>query len=232
MPHSADKLSIKREVRQNHLFSGLLEDHLDRLIDSMHVYTLSEGERLFTKDDPAKQFFFIRKGQIKLYRLSIGGVEKVIHIVNAGDTFAEAIIFMEQHAYPINAETLAPSDIIGFDNAVFVSILRESPDACFRLLADMSIRLRWRIDDIEALSLQNATLRFINYLLQQLPEDSGDGASDVMLSLPKSVVASRLSIQPESFSRILHNLNKIGLINVNGPNIHINDLQSLRNYSG
>ncbi len=37
----------------------------------------------------------------------------------------------------------------------------------------------------------------------------------------------RLSTQPESFSLILHSL-----INVDGPDIHINDLQGLRSYNG
>ncbi len=42
----------------------------------------------------------------------------------------------------------------------------------------------------------------------------------------------RLSTQPESFSRILHSLIKQGLINVDGPDIRINDLQGLRSYNG
>jgi CRP-like cAMP-binding protein len=41
------------------------------------------------------------------------------------------------------------------------------------------------------------------------------------------VIASRLSIQPESFSRILRNMQKSGLIKVEGSTIHIANVEAL-----
>lgn len=207
------------------------DDQLRRVVDSSSVLTLTEGEQLFARNDPAKHFFQVRSGQLKLFRLSKNGVEKVVHVFGPGETFAEAIMFMERNSYPVTAEALVKSEVIAFESKVFMEILRESIDTCFRVMSDMSMRLRMRLDDIDALSLQNATLRFVNYLLQQLPEDT-DEPSDIHLALPKSVVASRLSIQPESFSRILNSLIKTGLIDVDGPDIHINDLQGLRSFNG
>lgn len=231
MLNSSDRSSITSEIQGSYLFAGMNDAQLHRVVETSSVLTLADGEQLFTRDDQAKHFFLVISGQIKLFRLSKNGVEKVVHVFGPGATFAEAIMFMERHSYPVTAEALAKSEVIAFDNKVFVEILRESPDTCIRLMSDMSMRLKMRLDDIDALSLQNATLRFVNYLLQQLPEDANE-PSDIHLTLPKSVVASRLSIQPESFSRILHSLIKLGLINVDGPDIHINDIQGLRSFNG
>ncbi len=231
MLNNSDKLSITSELQGSYLFAGMNDAQLRRVVESSSVLTLADGEQLFTREDPAKHFFLVVSGQIKLFRLSKNGVEKVVHVFGPGATFAEAIMFMERHSYPVTAEALAKSEVIAFENKVFMEILRESPDTCFRVMSDMSMRLKMRLDDIDALSLQNATLRFVNYLLQQLPEDSNE-PSDIHLTLPKSVVASRLSIQPESFSRILHSLIKLGLINVDGSDIHINDLKGLRSFNG
>ncbi|NOZ11845.1 MAG: Crp/Fnr family transcriptional regulator [Gammaproteobacteria bacterium] len=231
MLNNSDKLSLTSELQHSYLFAGVDDAQLRRVVESSSVLTLADGEQLFARNDPAKHFFQVRSGQFKLFRLSKNGIEKVIHVIGPGETFAEAIMFMEHHSYPVTAEALTKSEVIAFESKVFIEILRESVDTCFRVMSDMSMRLKMRLDDIDALSLQNATLRFVTYLLQQLPEDSND-PSDIHLTLPKSVVASRLSIQPESFSRILHNLIKQGLINVDGPAIHINDLKGLRSFNG
>lgn len=235
MLNNFNKVLILSELQDSYLFAGMNDDQLRRIVESSSVLNLASGDQLFARNDPAKHFYQVRSGQFKLYRLSKSGVEKVLHVFGAGETFAEALMFMERHSYPVTAEALVKSEIIVFENTVFIEILRESVDTCFRVMSNMSMRLKIRLDDIDALSLQNATLRFVNYLLKQLPEDSPEGSnepSDIRLTLPKSVVASRLSIQPESFSRILHHLTKQGLINVDGPDIHINDLQGLRSYNG
>lgn len=235
MLNNSSKLSIINELQHSTLFAGMNDDQLRRVVESSSLLTLADGEQLFARDDPAKHFFQVRCGQLKLFRLSKNGVEKVMHVFGPGETFAEAIMFMERHSYPVTTEALVKSEVIAFESKVFMEILRENVDTCFRVMSNMSMRLKLRLDDIDALSLQNATLRFVNYLLQQLPESSpGDSnePSDIRLTLPKSVVASRLSIQPESFSRILNSLIKLGLINVDGPDIHINDLQGLRSFNG
>jgi CRP-like cAMP-binding protein len=51
-----------------------------------------------------------------------------------------------------------------------------------------------------------------------------------MLDVPKRLIASRLGIQPETFSRILHRLIDSGVIAVQRRNIEIIDLQELINY--
>ena len=79
---------------------------------------------------------------MKLYRTSPHGDEKVIEIVSAGQTFAEAIMFMDRKTYPVSAEALMDTEVIGFDSKVFTELLRESVDTCFRVMGEMSVWLR------------------------------------------------------------------------------------------
>ncbi len=50
------------------------------------------------------------------------------------------------------------------------------------------------------------------------------------LSAGKSVVASRLNMTPEHFSRVLHELQSAGLIEVDGRMVRILDVERLRGY--
>lgn len=217
---------IDAELRRVYLFNAFDAGQLERIRRAMRVVHVGGGERLFDHGQSAERFFLVHLGSVKLYRVSFEGAEKVIEIVPAGHTFAEAVMFMERQVYPVSAEALEPSILYSFDNEVFRQLLRDSVDTCFRLLGDMSMRLHARINEINALTLQNATLRLVGYLVREL--DAGAGAGTVELPAAKSVVASRLSVQPETLSRIFHNLGSSGIIRVKGKQIEILDEARLR----
>lgn len=216
------------ELRRLHLFSALSEEELAQVLASARVIDLGEGEALFALGQPARRFFYVRRGEIKLFRLSAEGAEKVIEVIRAGETFAEAVMFMERaDGYPVSAEALCETQVVGLDNQTFMALLRKSPDACFRVMASMSRRLRSHVDEIDRLTLHNATFRLVTYLLQQIPEEVVQ-SPEIQLTTPKHVIASRLGIQPETFSRILARLSRDNMIEVHGHSIVLHDIDSLR----
>lgn len=215
------------ELRRHPLFADLAADQLEAIRLTTRIRRFTEGQRLFEAGDPARHFFLVREGHIKLFRLAANGAEKIVEILGPGQTFAEAVMFMTLRAYPVSAEAVAPSEVLAFDADGFLAILRDSPETCLRLLGSLSMRLHRRISEIEALSLQNAKLRVINFMLQEAGPAAGDG-TQLALDVPKKIVASRLSLQPETFSRILHNLQTAGVIEVRGRTITIRDLARLR----
>lgn len=214
-------------LRRNYLFAGLNDDELKTIASNMQELSLDEGRTLFEHGQPADRFFMVIEGQIKLYRLSEEGDEKVIEIVRPGETFAEAVMFMSGKVFPVNANALMKSRLLSFSNAIFKDLLRNSPDSCFRLMADMSQRLHKRLNEIDSLTLHNATYRLVGYLLRELPEDVLQ-SPEIVLTTPKHVIASQLSIKPETFSRILMRLSRDGLIVVRGNSIVLEDLERLR----
>jgi len=214
------------ELRRNPLFSALDEQQISRLLDTARTIRLDEGQRLFECQQEAHHFYLLRSGSIRLFLSTPDGMEKVIHLISPGATFAEAIAFMDEQRYPVNAGALCNSEVISLSNDTFRDILLESTDTCFRLMASMSSWLKQQLNDIDALALQNASLRFSNFLLQQAPPEQQHDVR-IELSAPKQVIASRLSIQPESLSRILRNLQNNGLIRVEGNIIHIPDIKRL-----
>lgn len=211
------------------LFQGLPSEAQERIRRSALRIDLDDGQWLFREGDTADRFFLVDKGHIRLFRLSPAGNEKVIEILPSGGTFAEAVPFLPEQRYPVNAAALGPTSVIGFKNGVFRDILEESTSACFRLLADMSKRLHRRLSDIAALSLQDATYRTVGFLLSGTNNTQVQVAGEgIRLEVPKSVLASRLSITQETFSRILHNLSGAGLIEVRGATIYLRDVERLR----
>ena len=213
-------------ILQHPFFKHLSTENQERLMSHSHEQQCQAGELLIRQGQPAERFFLVLKGRVKLYRISADGQEKVVEIIQAGQTFAEAVMFMQRSEYPVCAETLEAVQLISFPNRLMLTLLQENPQACLHLLGHMSMRLHQRLGELETLTLQNATQRFALYLIQQL-EDRAQETVDIELPLPKRLIAARLSMQPETLSRIMARLNQEGLIEMRGRNIHIPSISSL-----
>jgi len=214
------------ELRKHFLFASLADEQFQHLQPYIHQVVLSAEAHLFHFNDQAKDFFLLTYGQVQLYRLSANGEEKVFELIQPGQTFAEAVMFLNSNAYPLNCKAVSDSVLWRIDMTVFRGILQESTELCLYLLGHMSRRLHGAIQDIDQLSLQNASMRVIQLLLQSAPEEAG--LYQVEWETPKQILASRLSVRPETFSRILQQLNRKGLITVQGKIIVVRDAQLLR----
>ncbi len=213
------------ELRDAYIFAQLDDDQLQRVGQMCRRISLNDGETLFEMGDEAKRFFLVQSGHMKLYRLSVSGNEKVIEVVSPGHTFAEALMFGERPRYPVTAAAIGATRLIAVESRPFLDLLSESTATCFRLMTDMSVRLRRMIKEIDDLTLQSARSRVAGYLWGMA---NVRGARDeVELEMPKGVLASRLSIKPETFSRILHAFSDEGLVRVEGGRIRILDAAGL-----
>jgi len=212
------------------LFKELAGEELDRIAAGTTELHAPRGEIVFNRGDPCVGFHVVVYGQVKLAFVTPQGGEKVVEIIGPGHSFGEALMFMEK-AYIVMAQTLADSLLMHVSkHAVFDGIERDSGFAR-RLLAGLSQRLHGLMIDVESYSLQSGTQRVIGYLLRA--DTAGDsGPSTVMLPTAKAIVASRLSLTPEHFSRILHELSEAKLIAVEGREISIADIARLKAYTG
>lgn len=216
------------EFKAAYIFSQLDEEQLARVVAMSRKIKLNDGQLLFEEGDEATRFFLVKSGQIKLSRISLNGDEKVIELVRAGQTFAEALMFSEIPVYPVRATALGNCELWSFDSKAFLNLLRGSVESCFRLMGDMSLRLRRMVDEIDKLTMQSGKERVARFLCAQY---HAEGALTFSLAAPKGVLASRLSVKPETFSRILHKLADEELVKVKGGTVEILDPDRLCGYA-
>lgn len=213
------------ELRRHPVLGVLDADVLTKVLASTRVVRLQHGETLFQQGEPADRFYLVRSGQIKLFRIGHDGNEKIIHLAGPGESFAEAVMFMRDRSYPVHTAAVEPAELLAVPTEPLREMLASSTDACFRMLAQLSMRLRERVAEIESLSLQNGALRLANFLLREISEE---GDPDVIrLTLSKKVIAARLSLQPETLSRLLRRFEDRGLIRVSGREIVVLDRNAL-----
>ena len=217
-------------LRQCVLFADLDREQFDGVIKHTRRIVLQENEVLFEQQQPAREIFLLESGQIKLALVSPEGHEKVIDLILPGTSFAEAIMFSRNHTYPVTATAIVASQVWSIDASHYAGILRQSTGACFAVMAQMSRRLHWQIAELDRLTLHNATSRVVCYLLEQVPSTHLT-ASEIQLDTPKHVIASRLSITPETLSRTFAKLSREGYIEITENTIRLKDIERLRGYN-
>lgn len=136
-------------------------------------------------------------------------------------------MFMQIQHYPVHAQAISDCQLIRIRMSTFRKLLDHSQEACMKILARMSQILHGAIQEIDQLTLQNATMRVVQFILQDVTSDT-QFPHAIKWTAPKATLASRLSVRPETFSRILKQLTHDDLIEVKGKTITILDLDALR----
>ena len=213
------------------LFSDLNPPELERLALGCQLRRYTRGETIFRVGAPCEEFHVTVTGQVKLYAVSPGGQEKVIELVGPGGSFAEALMFTGQ-PYIINAQSLSDTLLLSVKKHAVVSEIERDARFAMRMLAGISRRLHGLVHDVQAYALHSGMQRVIGYLLRDVSTDDNAGGEAITVTLPvsKSVIASRLSLTPEYFSRVLHELEAAGLIEIDKRDIRILDVHRLGQY--
>jgi len=226
---SARQIQIKTQafIANLPMFKEMSGEELDRIAAATLPVHAQKGESIFHCGDACTGFHVVVYGQLKLGFTSPQGVEKVVEIVRPGQSFGEALMFLEE-PYIVFAQALSDSLLLHVaKHAVFDELARD-PRFARRMLSGLSRRLHGLVRDVEAYTLRSGQERVIGYLLADVAEPAGNATVEVHLTPGKSVIASRLNMTPEHFSRILHELAAGGLIEVSGRAVRIPDLDRLR----
>jgi CRP-like cAMP-binding protein len=222
-----DKAIIAQHLSGFYMFSELQSSQIEPLANGTRVIVVPRGGILFNRGDRAHGFYLLLEGQIKLGVISPQGDEKVIGLIQPGESFGEAVLFLER-SFPIYAQATLDSKVLLITRDAIFDILDNDVTVVRRMLAGISARNRQLVNDIESISLQNSTQRLIGYLLQI----STDSPNPERVKLPanKLTIASMLNITPETLSRVMLRLQNAGLIEVNGKEIVITNVAGLRDF--
>lgn len=223
--------NLPRYLSMQPLFQEMSTDELERLAAGCSLRRLVRGDMVFRVGEPCEAFHVTVTGQVKLFAISPTGQEKVIEIVGPGQSFAEALMFTGR-PYIVNAQALADSLVLSIGKAAVVAEIEHDSRFALRMLAGISRRLHGLVHDVQSYALHSGVQRVIGYLLRDQQAEDCVSGEVITVSLPvsKATVASRLSLTPEYFSRVLHELEAAGLVQIDKRDVRILDVHGLAHY--
>lgn len=214
--------TIAADLRFLPHFRGLPADLLQAIAAGSRRLIFETGQPVFSEGEPARAFYCVRRGTVKVYRISADGREQVLHHLGEGRTFAEAAV-LTMPAFPAHAVAIvADTELIEIGAPRFLELFRNDPRLAAAMVSSLSMWLIGLTERVEELSVASATARLAHYLLR-LPSRVEKGAIAIELPFAKKDLAAHLAITPETLSRLLRRWQDAGLLRTSGRLLEVLD---------
>jgi len=109
---------------------------------------------------------------VKIFNISPGGREQVLHIEKAGNSLAELPVF-DGGNYPASTAAVDNCTLLFISKKDFRALCLERPEVSLKLLKVVSSRLRQLVSIIEELSFTTVRNRLASWLLQEAQKKAG-----------------------------------------------------------
>lgn len=225
----AGDVSLEGIIADMPLFEACSQGFIAKLAAQSQLIRVEKGQLLFVHGDEAARFFLVRQGWVKLFRETLDGAQAVVDILPQGHLFGETSIF-ENGLYPYSAEMAESGGIVAMPLSLLKAEMEENQRFALSLLGLMAQYRKQQDKELEHRVLQNAPQRIGCFLLR-LVDQSADGPVVIHLPYDKTLVASRLGMQPETFSRALGKLKDATGIKIKGATVDIASLERLMEFS-
>jgi CRP-like cAMP-binding protein len=210
------------------MFRGLGDEPLRFVAAGAQLRAAAKGQVICKKGTPSEGLFLLLEGRVKLSMLSEEGAERVIKIVQPGQSFGEAAAFAGRPCSTY-AEALHDSRLLFVCGQRLREAVTAWPGLALRLLEVLASRVNDLTADLEACCLHSASRRVADFLMRQARRSEREpDHAEVQLPAAKWVVASSLHLTPETFSRELHTLARDGVIAIAHRTIRVLSTERLR----
>ncbi|CAA7624052.1 cAMP-binding protein [Candidatus Terasakiella magnetica] len=208
------------------LFTGLVEKDTRELLDGAEVLTLGHELALYDAGQPADRFFVVLDGHVEL-SLESDGRKSVVEVARRSSVLGDAAMFGSGR-YLMSARVLTSATLLAIPSAPFRARVEQRMDIMLHMLTTMSLRLRMLVRQIAELKLKTTAQRLGSFLLTMV--EAEEGRVELRFPYDKRLVADQLGMKPESLSRALLKLAKVGVESLPDNLVVVADIERLRDF--
>jgi CRP-like cAMP-binding protein len=218
-------IALEHHISVGELFRGLGNTEIALLARHASLYEYQRGETVFQRGERPTGLLLVAEGTLKLAVRGVNGEQKVIALIEEGQTCASALAFLDRPS-ALEASALTPVTIVSIPaNAVFAA-MQSDAELARRVIEHLSHRVLSLVDEVEGITLRTGLQRLAGYV-ETLARERGNGSHAVRLPATKTLIAAQLGIAKETLSRLLHELVEKGVISVARRELYILDHGSL-----
>lgn len=186
---------------------------------------------IFMEGEPGEALYFLLSGKVKISKLTADGREQILHILQAGDIFAE-VVLIDRGPYPATAEVIEEAQVGMLRNDDVENLIRTNPDIALKILKVMSKRLRQAQVQVRDLALKDTYGRLASMLLILAKDHGGpcENGVKIDLSLSRQELANLIGTSRETVTRILSDFKRSKVIDIDKQEIVIIDEKKLRTW--
>lgn len=224
-----DLTKLERGDMACSIFNGLTDEEKRCFLSKGRAKIYQRGEYLFIQGDSVKSFYLLQEGVVRLFRTTPNGEEITTDILTDGDTICERKVIKFDSVHPDYALAVENSVVLEFPSAWLRETVRKIPALSINMLSIISQRAL--IKDIESEHrVTMSAAQVVACFLQRLCVTHGFDPAGFDLPYNKSLIASRLGMKQETFSRALPKLKENG-IDLQGTRVNFYNFNDLDQYT-
>lgn len=215
------------------VFHGLGHEELNQINKLVRERKYRKNMIIFVEGEPGEALYILKNGKVKISKATPDGREQILHILQAGDIFAEVVLF-DGGPYPATAEALEES-VIGFiKNSDMEELIKTNPDIGIKIMRIMNRRLNSAQRLIRDLALKDTFSRLASTLMV-LAKDHGEQTTKgtkITVALSRQELANLVGTSRETVTRALSDLKKQHIIHLEKQYITLLDEEELLSMMG
>jgi len=212
-------MDLTTQIRSVGLFSGIAPERLSALARQVTRRPFRTGEMIIGEAQPARAFYVILAGRVKLYKSSAEGKEQTLYVLGPGEPFGLCTAFAVE-SFPASAMALEEGSLLVIPGPVIEEISRSEPSLLLNVIHVLSRRLKDSMALVESLSLMEIPQRLATYLMS-LRDGEGPEEGTAALPVTHRELAKILGATPEALSRAIRKMTDEGLLRSEGRIIRL-----------
>ncbi len=225
-----NKQNTINAIKSTYIFSSLSNEDLSKIAEIGKIKFFAKNEPIVKEGESGNSMFIISSGKVKVVRIDEQDNEVIFSLLYKGDAFGELSLI---DGLSRSASCIAMEDTSVFillrDN--FLNIIQNNYNFTIDLLSSLSQKLRKADFIIKNLSTKSAEKKVHNMLCMFIEDIGIVYQKKIRLNdLPMfGDIANMAGIARETFSRVLHQMEKDGLISIIGRTITIENYDKFIN---
>ena len=210
------------------VLESLSEEALEEFSRRVPDTHFERDQVLYTPGDRSEALFILKRGRVRIYKMTPDGWEFTLAVVEAGTMFGEMALTAQRmrEAY---AEVTEPSDICILKSEDLERLIRENPEVGLRMIRVLSERLRLCETRLEDIGLKDVPARLASLVLQLAESEgimTGEGPT-IPTRYTHWQLATMIGSSRESVTRAFGKLQKSGAVELRRRRIYIKDVEAL-----
>ena len=211
------------------LFELMKESEMMELDAMTSMQEVKKSQPIYFADDPSKSIFFLKKGRVKLTRISPDGKEFIVALINPGEVFGEMSI-LDVGERTDFATTMEESLICAISNDDFKMFVEKNPKLNLEITKLIGFRMRKYSERIEELVFKDAEQRVISFIYNLSIEQGKRIGDEIFLKpfLTHQNIAQLTACSRQTVNSILTELREKGLIDFDRKKLIIHNEKELK----
>lgn len=213
---TADKKILLKRLQTMDFLHGLDDTVLLNLTEHSIWKVYEPDSVVFWEGDVEPRLFYLQYGSLKILRSSPDGREQVMRFIAEGEVFNELGVLAKK-PNPATAVALEESGVWLIPREALEEIILAHPQTALRIIENMADKVIGMVSLAADLSLKTVEARFVKLLLSQMDSD----VLERRRWTNQTELAAHLGTVPDVLSRVIRELTKAGLIEMDKQQIRI-----------